>query len=281
MILGETPLSRRATEETLPLRDAFAVLFFVSVGMLFDPAVVVEHPLPLLATVGIIILGKSIAAFIIVRAFGYSGRKALTIAASLAQIGEFSFILAALGAQLGILPPEGRDLILGGAIISIFLNPFIFSLIVARAEEAAADEKQPQQPATRGHIILVGYGRVGQLIARELKSRRRPFIVIEDQPDTARQAEADGMEMLNGDALDRRTLEAAGIAQSGKLLIAIPEGFEAGAIAAHARELNPEIRVIARAHSDAEVEHLKQLGVSEVVMGEREIAARMSSLVSQ
>ncbi|MGE0775188.1 MAG: YbaL family putative K(+) efflux transporter [Sphingomonadaceae bacterium] len=280
MILGETPLSRRATEETLPLRDAFAVLFFVSVGMLFDPAVVIEQPLPLLATVAIIIIGKSIAAFVIVRVFGYSSGKALTIAASLAQIGEFSFILAALGTQLGMLPSEGRDLILAGAIISIFLNPFLFSLIVSRPEEAAADEQPSQQPATQGHVILVGYGRVGHLIARELKNRGRPFIVIEDQPDTVRQAEADGVEILNGDALDPRTLEAAGIAQAGKLLIAIPEGFEAGAIAAHARELNPEIRVIARAHSDAEVEHLEQLGVFDVVMGEREIAARMSSLVA-
>lgn len=280
MILGETPLSRRATEETLPLRDAFAVLFFVSVGMLFNPAVVLEQPLPLLATVGVIILGKSIAAFAIVRAFGYSSGKALTIAASLAQIGEFSFILAALGTELGILPSAGRDLILAGAIISIFLNPFIFSLIVSRPDEAAADEEQPPQPATKGHVILVGYGRVGQLIARELKNRGRPFIVIEDQPDMARQAEADGMEILNGDALDPRTLEAAGITQAGKLLIAIPEGFEAGAIFAHACELNPEIRVIARAHSDAEVEHLERLGASEVVMGEREIAMRMSSLVA-
>jgi Kef-type K+ transport system, predicted NAD-binding component len=280
MILGETPLSRRAAEETLPLRDAFAVLFFVSVGMLFNPAVVLEQPLPLLATVGIIILGKSIAAFAIVRAFGYSSGKALTIAASLAQIGEFSFILAALGTQLGVLPPEGRDLILAGAIISIFLNPFIFSLIVSRPQEAAADEEQRQQAAAKGHVILVGYGRVGRLIARELKNRQRPFIVIEDQPDMARQAEADGIEILNGNALDPRTLEAAGIAQAGMLLIAIPEGFEAGAMAAHARELTSQIRVIARAHSDAEVEHLERLGVSEVVMGEREIAARMSSLVA-
>src|SRR5690606_18858235 len=137
MILGETQLSRRATEGILPLRDAFAVLFFVSVGMLFDPDAVIEQPFPLLATVAIIIFGKSIAAFRIVRSIGNSNVKALTLAASLAQIGEFSFILAALGTQFGVLPAEARDLILAGAIISIFRTPFIFSLVVAQPDAEA------------------------------------------------------------------------------------------------------------------------------------------------
>lgn len=280
MILGETQLSRRATEETLPLRDAFAVLFFVSVGMLFDPSVVVEQPLLLLATVGIIVFGKSVAAFAIVRAFGYNNREALTIAASLAQIGEFSFILAALGTQLGMLPSEGRDLILAGAIISIFLNPFIFSLIVGKSNdtvEAVGGKSQPS--ATTGHVIIVGFGRVGSLIADEMKKRNREFVAIENEPDIVRQAEAKGIEIVRGDALDPRTLEAADIRRAGKLLVAIPEGYEAGAIVAHARELNPEIRVIARAHSDAEARHLELLGVSHIVIGDREIALRMAGLV--
>src|SRR5690606_9167030 len=132
----ETQLGRRAAEETLPLRDAFAVLFFVSVGMLFDPQVVIDQPIPLLATVAIIIFGKSVAAFAIVRAFGHPTGTALTISASLAQIGEFSFILAGLGAGLGVLPPEGRDLILAGAIISIFANPFVFSAVAGRTAKA-------------------------------------------------------------------------------------------------------------------------------------------------
>lgn len=278
MILGETPLSKRATEETLPLRDAFAVLFFVSVGMLFDPAVVVEQPLPLLATVAIIIFGKSIAAFLIVRAFGYSSKKALTIAASLAQIGEFSFILAALGTSHGILPTEASDLILAGAIISVFLNPFVFSLVVDRTDEAEADRATAQAAAARGHVILIGYGRVGRLIAGELKQRAWSFIVIEDQPDMAGQAKADGMNVLSGDALDPRILDAAGIREASALMIAIPEGFEAGAIFQHAREMNSGLRVIARAHSDAEVDHLTKIGVPDIVMGEREIAARMLAL---
>ena len=278
MILGETPLSRRATEETLPLRDAFAVLFFVSVGMLFNPNVVVDQPLPLLATVAIIIIGKSIAAFTIVRAFGHSSTTALTISASLAQIGEFSFILAALGTDLGMLPKEGQDLILAGAIISIFANPFLFSLFAKRLD--ADDEQEPEQeetpqPKPAGHVIVVGYGRVGSLIAAALAKRAKPFVVIEDQPDMARQAEQDGVKTVTANALDPRSLESAGIREASAVLIAIPEGFEAGAIFERARELNPLARVIARAHSDAEVEHLDKLGVDDVVMGEREIAARM------
>jgi len=281
MILGETPLSRRAAEETLPLRDAFAVLFFVSVGMLFNPAVMVAQPLPLLATVLIIVVGKTAAAWMIVRAFGHRNDSAMTVAASLAQIGEFSFILATLGTDLGMLPSQGRDLILAGAIISIFLNPFIFSLMTRREpEEVSAEEataREIARVAKRG-IILVGYGRVGRLIAADLVERRVPFVVIEDQADMAAEAEAAGLEVVQGNAVEARTLEAAGIGDAGELLIAIPEGFEAGAVFERAVALNPRLRVIARAHSDGEVEHLRKLGVKEVVMGEREIATRMLSL---
>jgi len=281
MILGETELSRRATEETLPLRDAFAVLFFVSVGMLFDPSVIVRQPLPLLATVAIIVFGKSIAAYGIVRVFGHSSRTALTVAASLAQIGEFSFILATLGTSLEILPEAARDLILAGAILSIFLNPFLFSLVASRLRKAE-DEDAASQPAPRkGHVILVGYGRVGSLIARELARRGRDTIIVEDQNEAARRAEADGATVVRGNAVDRETLQAAGIDSADKLLIAIPEGFEAGAIVERARSLNDSLRIIARAHSDAEVEHLEKLKVAHVVMGEREIAARMLELAGR
>ena len=288
MILGETPLSRRATEETLPLRDAFAVLFFVSVGMLFNPAVLVEQPLPLLVTVAIIIVGKSIAAFAIVRAFGHPGDTALTIAASLAQIGEFSFILASLGTGLGVLPAEARDLILAGAIVSIFLNPLIFSLIVRghkqeEVEEEAQAEKAKASIGPRigphiGHVILVGYGRVGKLIADRLAEKGAHFVVVEADAERAEEAEEAGLTVVRGSALEDRHLRAAGIIEARRLLIAVPEGFEGGAIHEHARHLNPDLQVIARAHSDAEVKHLEGLGVPHVVMGERELAARMLSL---
>jgi CPA2 family monovalent cation:H+ antiporter-2 len=281
MILGETPLSRRATEETLPLRDAFAVLFFVSVGMLFDPAVVVEQPLPLLATVAIIVVGKSLAAFYIVRAFGHRSSTALTIAASLAQIGEFSFILATLGTKLDLLPPEGRDLILAGAIFSIFFNPFLFTWILGMKgqDDADAEEVQePERPEVRGHVILVGYGRVGSLLARSLVDRGEGLIVVEADVDKAAQAEKDGLEVVRGNAVDPRMLEAAGIGRALCMLVAVPEGYESGVIAQKAWALNATLRVIARAHSDDEVAHLERLGVTHVVMGERELARRMLTL---
>ncbi len=279
MILGETPLSRRAAEETLPLRDAFAVLFFVSVGMLFDPAVLVERPLPLLATLAIIIVGKSVAAYLLVRLFGHGRATGATVAVSLAQIGEFSFILAALGTGLGILPPEGRDLVLAGAILSIFLNPFLFSLIVDR-QKADPSEPEPQPaeaPATR-HVVLVGYGRVGRLLGASLLARRQGVVVIEDDSDRAAKAEANGLRAVRGNAVDPRVLQAAGIGHADSLLIAVPEGFEGGAIGEKALALAPGIQVIARAHSDDEVAYLASLGIAEVVVGERELARRMLAL---
>ncbi len=288
MILGETQLSKRAAEETLPLRDAFAVLFFVSVGMLFDPRALVEQPLPVLATLLIIVIGKSAAAWLIVRAFGHPSHNALTISASLAQIGEFSFILAGLGTGLGILPSAGRDLILAGAILSIFLNPFLFSLVAARnkatghspAQEARKVERERQRRRER-HVILVGFGRVGRMIAKGFADHGRALVVIEDQPDMARAARDQGFEVVAGNALDPGTLAEAGIERAAKLLIAIPEGFEGGAIAERARALNPSVPIIARAHSDAEVEHLERLGAGQVVMGERETAARMLALAAR
>ena len=288
MILGETQLSRRATEETLPLRDAFAVLFFVSVGMLFDPRVPVEQPGSLLVTVAIIIFGKSVAAFAIVRAFGHPTQTALTVSASLAQIGEFSFILAGLGTGLGILPPEARDLILAGSILSILANPLIFSLFAERIRrdceaerEAEGRVEQEKQRRREGHVILVGYGRVGSHIAKQLHEGRRALIVIEDQRDTARKAEREGMQVVLGNATQPRVLHEAGIEHASKLLIAIPEGFEGGAVAERARELNPKLPIIARAHSDEEVEHLRRLGAQHVVMAERETAKRMFTLAAE
>ncbi len=290
MILGETQLSRRAAEETLPLRDAFAVLFFVSVGMLFDPAVIVEQPLPLLATVLIIVVGKSIAAYALVRLFGHNNQTALTVSASLAQIGEFSFILASLGIKLAILPQEGSDLILAGALLSILLNPFIFSAVAGwqqrgirvmstPAQFAAAMEVE-KEAKREDHLILIGYGRVGRLIAAGLRAGNRGFVVVEEQADTAEEAQLAGMTVIRGNATDDQVLREAGIDRASALLIAIPEGYEAGAIAEKARTLAPKLEVIARAHSDDEVEHLRRHGAAHVIMGEREIARQMLKLVA-
>ena len=279
MILGETQLSRRAAEETLPLRDAFAVLFFVSVGMLFDPKVIVEQPLPLLGTVAIILVGKSLAAFAIVRLFGHPMQTALTVSVSLAQIGEFSFILAALGVSLGVLTGDARDLILAGAIISILLNPLLFSLVVKPGRvSSAAEPAPPPTPPTR--TVLIGYGRVGQLIATRVRERGERLTVIEDQRDMAALAEQAGISVIIGDATSAGVLELARIDTASTLLLATPEGIEAGVITVRARAINPGLRIIARAHSDDQVEDLAHRGADHVVMGEREIALRMAALAA-
>jgi CPA2 family monovalent cation:H+ antiporter-2 len=286
MIMSESPLSQSATQEALPLRDAFAVLFFVSVGMLFEPAIVLRQPLPLLATLLIIVFGKSIAAYAIVRGFGYSTGTALTISASLAQIGEFSFILASLGVALRLLPDEGRDLILAGAIISIVLNPVFFEVIelfrpmfTRKAGTATAVKDGAVEPLLpthlSDHIVVIGYGRVGKTIVDEIKRRNLPLIVIEDNPDVAAQAASAGLETIAGNAASSQILAAANARNARAIFIAIPNGFEAGQVAAQTREMKPSLRVVARAHSDAEVEHLRHFGADHVILGEREIGLGM------
>lgn len=302
MILSESPLSQRAAEETLPLRDAFAVLFFVSVGMLFDPGILLRAPGPLIGTLAIILIGKSAAAWMIMRAFGRSQTAALTISASLAQIGEFSFILAGLGTALGILPAQGRDLILAGAILSILLNPVVFALAERLAPEApaakpkpaaapvtettAAPEPQAEAPPERditptildSHIVVVGYGRVGSLLGAGLLSQGAKLLVIEDNPDAVATAKRDGAELLVGNAADPEVLAAAAVGRAVRLFVAIPGSFEAGQVCEQARAENPALPIVARAHSDAEVAHLTKCGATLTIMGEAEIARAMLSL---
>jgi CPA2 family monovalent cation:H+ antiporter-2 len=281
MILGETQLSRRAAEETLPLRDAFAVLFFVSVGMLFDPNVLVEQPGPVLATVAIIVFGKSLAAFALVRAFGHTSQTALTVSVSLAQIGEFSFILAGLGVALEVLPETGRDLILAGAMLSILVNPILFTLAVRRiradaaAEPVAAATEAVPAPCNAG-VVLIGYGRVGSHIGSLICGRGEGLTVIEDQKDMAAAAREAGARVIVGDATKESILRQAGLDTASTLLIAIPEGVEAGAIVRRARAINPKLVIVARAHSDEEVDDLVRRGADHVVMAERETASRMA-----
>ena len=305
MVLNESELSHRAAEESLPLRDAFAVLFFVSVGMLFDPSILLREPWHVLWTVMIIVVGKSLAALAIVLAFGHPLKTALTISASLAQIGEFSFILAALGISLGLLPPEGRDLIITGAILSIFVNPMCFMVadrasdwMKRRAQAAApstAPAVTPAAPAEAAveasapktvvedlapvtltqHAVVVGYGRVGSMIAQGLVGAGETTLVIEERHQLAELARGQGLEVLSGNGVRSALIKAANLEQARWLFIAIPNGFEAAQIAEQARKLNTELKIIARAHSDAEVEHLKKHGADHIVMGEREIALGM------
>ncbi|MBP0491903.1 YbaL family putative K(+) efflux transporter [Roseomonas indoligenes] len=300
MVMGESQLSQRAAEEALPLRDAFAVLFFVSVGMLFNPHILLTAPLAVLATLAIIVLGKSVAAFLIVRAFGRPVGTALTISASLAQIGEFSFILAGLGGSLGLLPQEGRDLILAGAILSILVNPFLFALVERRRAAAAprpavpeAAELPPQPapepapvplppeeaaeevPAMEDHDVVVGYGRVGSLVAQGLRESGRPVLVFEDGETTAALSRADGLPTVLGNAAAPQVLATANLPAARRLFVTVPEAFEAGQVVEQARALNKDLEITARAHSDAAVEHLQRLGADHIVMSEREVARRM------
>jgi monovalent cation:H+ antiporter-2, CPA2 family len=288
MILSESELSQRAANETLPLRDAFAVLFFVSVGMLVDPSIILRDPLPLLATVFIILVGKSVAAFGIVRLFGYPQSTALTISASLAQIGEFSFILVGLGVSLGLLPDRGRDLVLAGAIISIMINPLFFAILdrMVENEEAAPKPAGPPDPKVVSrdpppvselvnHVILVGHGRVGSVVSTALRAAKMPFLVIEDTPGVVERLRENHVDVITGNAAAPDMLQAANIGHASGLLVAIPDAFEGGQIVAKARALNPTLPIIARAHSDEEVAHLKYHGANVVIMGEQEIAKAM------
>jgi monovalent cation:H+ antiporter-2, CPA2 family len=304
MVLGESQLSQRAADEAMPLRDAFAVLFFVSVGMLFNPTVLIEAPLAVLATVVVIVFGKSLAAFLIVRAFGYPAGTALTVSASLAQIGEFSFILAGLGVSLRLLPEAGRDLILAGAIVSIMLNPLAFALVArarsraaarpasaaaapkptphalapAPATAAATGEEETEAPAVTtlvDHDVVVGYGRVGSLLGAGLLGAGRPVLVFEDRDDEAEAARRSGAEVVPGNAADPEVLAAANLPAARRLFVTIPEAFEAGQVVEQARAANAALVIMARAHSAAAVAHLDGLGATITVMGEREIANRM------
>ena len=279
MVMGESDLSQRATEEALPLRDAFAVLFFVSVGMLLNPAVFVDHPLAVLATVAIIVVGKAVVAWLIVRAFRFANATALTVAASLAQIGEFSFILIGLALELDLVSVEARDLVLAGAILSILVNPLVFALLERapqRSPGAEPEAKAAPVPSTlSGHDVLIGYGRVGSLIGAVLARDGRPMVVIETSDSGLEKARRDGAQVFEGNAASPELLAAANLAVARRLFVTVPDAFEAGQVVEQARLANPALEILARAHSDAAVEHLQGLGATLVISGEREIAERM------
>lgn len=289
MILAESQLSQRAAQETLPLRDAFAVLFFVSVGMLFNPMILVEQPLLVAATFLIIVIGNAAAASAIAVMFGYSLPIAVTLGLSLAQIGEFSFILAGLGVELNLLPETGRDLVLAGAILSILINPLLFAGLdrlmprlenraPVRTEEEGRIDITPKLTTTSltDHAILVGYGRVGRLVAETLQNAGQPYLIVEERQVVADQLRAGGVDVISGNAAQPGLLEAANVNSAKWLISAIPNPFESGNFIEHARATNPKLEIIARAHSDAEVEYLKRLGANLIIMGEKEIARSIS-----
>jgi monovalent cation:H+ antiporter-2, CPA2 family len=295
MILAESQLSQQAARETLPLRDAFAVLFFVSVGMLFNPAVLLTNPLAVFATFLIIALGKSLAAYLIVRAFGHPNSVALTISASLAQIGEFSFILIVLAVNLAIVPPEARDLVVAGSILSILVNPLMFMAIdklssprdVPAPKPAVPGASVPvpvvEDPSTTltGHVVLVGHGRVGSAISAALLAKGVPFVVVEEDHATVEDIRAKGIETFVGAFGERSMLDRLNLAGARCVVSAIPDAFEAGHLVEAAKAANPGVRVVARAHSSEAVTYLRNLGADTVLMGEEELAKGMSKAIVQ
>jgi CPA2 family monovalent cation:H+ antiporter-2 len=291
MVLRESSLSFRAAEDSLPLREAFSVLFFVSVGMLFDPQVVMQQPMRVAAVVAIIVLGKTIAAFLIVVLFRYPTGTALTVSASLAQIGEFSFILAGLGVALKLLPAEGQSLILAGALISIALNPLMFRgvdllrtselarMLERRLDPLAELPMTVDQSRLTGHVLLVGYGRVGARIAKTLRENGVNFVVAEQNREAVERLREGGMLAVSGDACDPAVLIQGHVARARMLVIAAPDVFQARQMIEIARKLNPLIEIVVRTHSDDEAELMQQEKVSRVFMGEHELAVGMTRYI--
>ncbi|RFC33395.1 MAG: Kef-type potassium/proton antiporter, CPA2 family [Candidatus Nitrotoga sp. SPKER] len=296
MAMRESQLSHRAAEESLPLRDAFSVLFFVSVGMLFNPDIVLQQPLQLLAVVSIIIFGKSLAAFLLVLAFRYPLNTAITVSASLAQIGEFSFILAGLGVTLGLLPIEGQSLILAGAIISIALNPLLFHAIepvqawirsrstiaslLERSDDPLAELPMNVDHAyLTGHVVLVGYGRVGRRIGEALTKRRVPFVVAEQNRELVEDLRKHGMLAVSGNSSDPAVLIQAHIARAHILVIATPDSFHVRRIIEISRMLNPGIKTVVRTHTDEDAALLQKEHAGKIFMGEHELALGMTRYI--
>jgi monovalent cation:H+ antiporter-2, CPA2 family len=293
MVMRESALSYRAADESLPLRDAFSVLFFVSIGMLFDPEMLIREPLRVFVVVVIIVFGKSLAAFLLVLAFRYPLNTALMVSASRAQIGEFSFILAGLGVSLKLLPTEGQSLILAGALISIALNPLVFHAIepvqawirsrskLARALERP-DDPLAELPMTvdqnrlNGHVVLVGYGRVGRRIGEALTERGVPIVVAEQNRELVERLRERGIPSVSGDAYDPAVLIQAHVARARMLVIAVPDTFRARKMIEIARTLKPDVETVVRTHSDEEAALLRKEKAGKVFVGEHELALSMT-----
>ncbi len=294
VVIAESDLSYQAAADALPLQDAFAVLFFVSVGMLFDPSVLVREPLKVLAVLLVIVVGKSLAAFVIMVAFRRPVRTSLLISASMAQIGEFSFILVGLGITLGLLPTEATSLVLAGALLSITLNSAAFGLVGPLAQSiqrrprlASWIDTQPDDviPALPGgaeatsvsnHVVLIGYGRVGRRIGDALERAEVPYIVVERDHTMVEALWKSGIRAVFGDAARPGILNHVQLERARLLVIATPDPYHARAVIEQARRANPAIHISARTHSEAGQKLLEELGVERAFMGERELALSMA-----
>lgn len=291
MMIRESDLNHEVADRALPFQDAFAVIFFVAVGMLFDPQILLDEPLHVALVVGIIMVGKSIAAMGIVLLLGYPLKTGLIVSAGLAQIGEFSFILVTLGMTYGLLPEEGRNLILAGAMISIALNPLIFILshkllcYVGRKprlsrmfnvrdndlSQLSPDEKQ----TLRDLVVLVGYGRVGRYISENIQRAHIDLVVVDANRERVEALRENGFHAIAGDATYAEVLREAALDKARALVIAVPDPFEARRILESARELKPDIKILVRAHNDEELTYFMEQQVDLALTGPREIARHM------
>lgn len=291
-VMRESEFSHRAAEESLPLRDAFSVLFFVSVGMLVDPMIMVEHPWWLLCAVLTIVLANGLSTLVMMVWLGYPLNAALTVGVSLGQVGEFSIILATLGVSLGLLSADGLSLILAGVVITIALNSFLFSAIeplrrwaLSRSEMARRLEMRPDPFAElptsteskylEGQVVLVGYGRVGKRVAAALKGRGIPFVVAEQNRELVEDLRRQGFAAVSGNAADPAVLIQAHVARAAMLVIATPDTLHARQMAVTARTLNPGIEVVLRTHNEEESVLLRSEQVGQVFFGEEELAKGM------
>ncbi|HSI58940.1 MAG TPA: YbaL family putative K(+) efflux transporter [Ideonella sp.] len=296
MMMRESEYSHRAADESLPLRDAFSVLFFVSVGMLFDPRVLLDDPLKVLLVVAIVVVGKTLAAVALVLLLRYPLGTALTVGASLAQIGEFSFILASLGVSLGLLSAEGQNLILAGALLSISLNSLLFTAmapLMAWLRERSAwarkmeqrDDPLAELPASTdasllsGQLVLVGYGRVGKRIAVMLQARGVPFVVAEQQRERVDALRGQGLAAVFGDAADPAVLIQAHVATARWLVVTAPDSLAARKMVEAARTLNPQIVVLLLSPNEDEAAMLRQEHMGTVFTADQALAEVLSGAV--
>ena len=288
LVVGRSEFSVRAAADALPMRDAFAVLFFVSVGMLLDPGVLLAAPGMMAATLAVILIGKPLAAFAIVKLMRYPLRTALSVSVALAQIGEFSFIVATLGNAIGVLPVSATNTLVGAAIVSITLNPLLFRAVepvdrwLARRRQAApvTPEAITAPPVSDAHrAVVVGYGPVGRTVARLLRENEIAPTVIEMNVDTVRALRDEGVDAIHGDASHPDVLAAARVAQAGHFIVSmagtpdVAESFRA------ARELNPSVHILARATHLREAATLQAAGADVVVSGEGEVALALTERI--
>lgn len=304
MVVAQSPVSSQAAADALPMRDAFAVLFFVSVGMLFDPMFLLQEPLLVLGALGIILIIKPLSALLIVAILGHPARTALTVALALAQIGEFSFILSELARAHGLMPAAGHNVLVASAIISITINPVLFRLLPhlesglqrvpwlwkllnGRAAKRAATIEVQQAVAVGGivhqanqpSVIIVGYGPVGIAVLNAITESGLRGTVIDMNVNTVLELQKHGVSAVFGDASNQRILEEAGLLSARCIVVTVPDASDRAAIITAIRTLSPDITIIARARYLREREELERHGVTATAFEEEEVADAVATLI--